>query len=175
MHSLYVLRHAKSSWELAGELDYERGLTERGLTDAKLIAGEIERRKIAIDLVICSGATRARETLTGIAPALDPQTPIEYDDRLYQATAMKVASVVREVPETVGSLLIVGHNPSFHDFAVDIAREGDELERLAAKFPTAALAEFELDGTWADLKSDSARLSAFTAPKQLRVGEHETL
>lgn len=175
MHRLYVLRHAKSSWELAGELDYQRRLTERGETDTKLIAGVIEERGIAPDLVICSGATRARDTLQLIAPVLDAETPIKYEDRLYQATAMKVASVVREVDESVGSVLLVGHNPSFHDFSVDIAGSGDELERLAAKFPTAALAEFELSGAWSELKSDSADLVGFTAPKQLRSGERETL
>lgn len=175
MHRLYVLRHAKSSWELAGELDYERGLTERGQTDTKLIAGVMEDRAIAPDLVICSGARRARETFEIVAPSLASDTDVRYDDRLYQATAMKVAAVVREVDEGTESVLLVGHNPSFHDFCVDIAGEGDELERLAAKFPTAALAEFEFDGAWAELKSDVARLTGFTAPKQLRVGEHETL
>lgn len=175
MHGLYVLRHAKSSWELAGELDYERGLTERGQTDTKLIAGVIEERGIAPTRVICSGARRARETLELVAPALPPKAEVTYDDRLYQATANKVAAVVREVDESTESLLLVGHNPSFHDFCVDIAGSGDELERLAAKFPTAALAEFELGGAWADLTSDSAALVGFTAPKQLRAGERETL
>lgn len=175
MHGLYVLRHAKSSWELAGELDYERGLTERGQSDTKSIASVIEERSIRPDLVICSGARRARETLELVAPALPPETPVEYDDRLYQATAIKVAKVVREVDEQVESLMLVGHNPSFHDFCVDIASSGEELERLAAKFPTAALAEFEISGAWSELKSDSADLVGFTAPKQLRAGEHETL
>ena len=54
MRRLYLLRHAKSSWELAGQLDYDRGLTERGRNDAKLIAGQIESRGIAPRLVICS-------------------------------------------------------------------------------------------------------------------------
>jgi phosphohistidine phosphatase len=175
MHHLYLLRHAKSSWALAGELDYERGLTERGQTDCKLIAGEIEDRGIAPGLVICSGATRARETLDLVAPALPPETRIEYDDAVYQATVESLAGVLRKVPEQTESVMLVGHNPSIHDFAVDIAADGDELERLAAKFPTCALAEFEFDGGWAELGTDSATVTAFIAPKQLRVGEHETL
>lgn len=175
MHRLYLLRHAKSSWELAGQLDYDRGLTERGQTDCKLIAGEIEARGIEPGLVLCSGAVRARETLDLVATGLPPETRVEYEDAIYQATADGLADVLRKVPEETASVMLIGHNPSIHDLAVDIAADGDELERLAAKFPTCALAEFEFDGSWSDLGTDTATVTAFTAPKQLRVGEHETL
>jgi phosphohistidine phosphatase len=175
MKRLYLLRHAKSSWELAGQLDYERGLTERGWNDCELIAGLIKERGIAPELVICSGARRARDTLKGVAKSLPPETQIDYEDAIYQASTADLLDVLRHVPKERESVLLVGHNPSFHDLAVELARESEELVHVATKFPTAALAEFEFEGTWADLGEDSAELTRFTRPKQLRVGEHETL
>ena len=71
--------------------------------------------------------------------------------------------------------MLVGHNPAVHDLSVEIARESEGLVRVAAKFPTAALAEFEFDGAWAELGENTVELTNFTAPKQLRVGERETL
>ena len=68
MKHLYLLRHAKSSWKLAGQLDYERGLTERGLNDCELIAELILEREITPDFIYCSGARRARDTLQGRGP-----------------------------------------------------------------------------------------------------------
>jgi phosphohistidine phosphatase len=175
MKRLYLLRHAKSSWDLAGQLDFERGLTDRGWNDCELMAGLMEQRGIVPDIVICSGAKRARNTLKGIAKALPVNTLVEYEDSVYQASTNDLLDVLRHVPKKHESVLLIGHNPSFHDLAVEIGRESEELVRVAAKFPTAALAEFELTGDWADLGEDSANLTHFTRPKQLRAGERETL
>jgi phosphohistidine phosphatase len=175
MRRLYLLRHAKSSWELAGQLDYERGLTERGWNDCELISELILEREIAPDFVYCSGARRARDTLQGVAHALPRDAKVEFEDAIYQASTKDLLDVLRGVPKKYESVLLVGHNPSMHDLSVAIGRESDELIRVATKFPTAALAEFELDGEWADLGEDTAELTHFTRPKQLRVGEHETL
>jgi phosphohistidine phosphatase len=175
MKRLYLLRHAKSSWELAGQLDYERGLTERGWDDCALMAELIAKRGIAPDLVISSGARRARDTLKGVAKALPKDTRVEYEDAIYRASTLDLLDVLRHVDKRHKSVLLIGHNPSFHDLAVEIGRESEELVRVAAKFPTAALAELKFDGPWADLGEDSAEIIRFTRPKQLRSGERETL
>src|SRR4051794_23299981 len=175
MRKLYLLRHAKSSWELAGQLDYERGLTERGWNDCGLIAGLIKEREIAPELIICSGARRARDTLTGVATSLPTDARVEYEDAMYRASTRDLLDVVRHTPKEHRSVLLIGHNPSFHDLAVEIGRESEELVHVAAKFPTAALAEFDFVGDWHELGADSAELTSFTRPKQLRAGEHETL
>lgn len=175
MRRLYLLRHAKSSWELAGQLDFERGLTERGEDDLALISGLIVERGIVPDFIFCSGARRARDTLKGVAKALPSSAHVEYTDAIYQASTKDLLDVLRGVPAKYNSVLLVGHNPAMHDLSVEIGRESEELVRVAAKFPTAALAEFELDGEWADLGEDTADLTRFTRPKQLRQGERETL
>ena len=175
MRRLYLLRHAKSSWELAGQLDYERGLTERGEDDLVLISKLIRDHEIAPDFVFCSGARRARDTLKGVAEALPRDVKVEYTDAIYQASERDLLLVLQGVPSKYNSVLLVGHNPSIHNLAVEIARESEELVRLAAKFPTAAIAEFQFDGEWAELGEDRMDLTGFTRPKQLRQGDRETL
>ncbi len=175
MRRLYLLRHAKSSWKLAGQLDYERGLTERGEDDLELISELIRENEIAPDFIFCSGARRARDTLKAVAKALPSDAQVEYTDAIYQASTRDLLLVLQGVPATYNSVLLVGHNPSIHDLSVEIARESEELVRLAAKFPTAALAEFEFDGEWAELAENSTGLTRFTRPKQLRHGDRETL
>ncbi len=168
MRHIYLLRHAKASWELAGELDYERGLTERGANDCVLMRGPVEALTPAPDLVICSGARRARETLDGVAAALPKDTVVEYDDRIYQATTDRLIDVLRGIDPGVEAVLMVGHNPSMHDLAVELAADGPELDAIAGKFPTAALAELEFEGEWSQVGGDCAQLGRFTRAKMLR-------
>lgn len=175
MKRLYLLRHAKSSWELAGQLDYERGLTERGESDCKLIAGVMKQHGIAPDVVVCSGARRTRETLEGVAGALNKNTPVEFTDDLYRADVSDFLGVLQNIDPDADSALVIGHNPSIHDTAVEIAADGDQLERMAAKFPTCAIAELSFKGKWSKLGADDAELTAFVTPKQLRKGEKETI
>jgi phosphohistidine phosphatase len=72
------------------------------------------------------------------------------------------------VPETVESVMLIGHNPGLHQLALALASTGDELERLGAKFPTAALATIELASTWRRAAAGDATLAAYVVPKQLR-------
>lgn len=169
MPKLLLLRHAKSSWALGGDLDWERGLTERGADDLKLISAYMTERGLAPDLVLCSTARRARESLKGIATVLSPGALAEFTDDVYQATAIELLGLLQSVAGEPNTVLMVGHNPSMHDLAVDLADgTGDDLSGMAGKFPTAALAEFEFEGPWSKLDSGGAALTAFTRPKQLR-------
>jgi phosphohistidine phosphatase len=165
---LYLLRHAKSSWELAGQLDWERGLLTRGIDDSKLIAGYMFRNNISPDLVICSSARRTKQTLAAVREAIPRDTAVAVTDDAYQASTADLYELVRAAKPSAKSVLLIGHNPSIHDFAVDLAADGPDIERMAAKFPTAALAEFSFDGEWNDLATDGATLDAFTRPKTLR-------
>lgn len=175
MKRLQLLRHAKSSWELAGQLDYERGLTDRGRDDCALIAEFIREHGIEPDLIICSGARRTRATLEGVAPGLPKDARVEFTDDLYRASLEKFLAVLQDIDPEARSVMVIGHNPSIHDVGVEISAESDELVRMAAKFPTCALAEFEFHGKWSKLSTDDAELKRFTTAKQLRNGEKETI
>jgi phosphohistidine phosphatase len=165
--TLYLLRHAKSSWADASLPDHERPLAPRGLRDAKRIAEHLVEQGIEPELVLCSTAARTRETLELLRPVLRTST-VEFEDELYAAAAGDLLARVRLVPDGVESVMLIGHNPGLHQLALMLASTGDELERLAAKFPPAALATLGLSTTWRRLSPGEASLTAYVVPKQLR-------
>lgn len=167
MHSLYLLRHAKSSWDDPTLTDHERPLAPRGRRDAKLIAKHLRRAGGDPELVLCSSAVRTRETLELLRPALAGAT-VMVEEELYGASAEDLLARVRVVPDPVASVLLIGHNPGLHELALSLATAGDELERLELKFPTAALATLVLTTTWSRLAPAGATLEAYVVPKQLR-------
>jgi phosphohistidine phosphatase len=166
MRTLYLLRHAKSSWDDPALPDLERPLAPRGLRDAKRIAKHIGRLGITPALVLCSSAVRTQETLNLVRPAL-AETAVQVEEQLYGASSATLLERIRSLPEEVGSVLLIGHNPGLQDLALVLASSGTELDRLEAKFPTAALATLTL-GHWSTLSPGDAKLVAYVVPKQLR-------
>jgi len=167
MRSLHLLRHAKSSWAEPGLADHERPLAARGRRDAKRIAKHLRRVGCSPELVLCSTAARTRETLELIRPALDASTVV-LDEDLYGASSDQLLARLRRVPDTVASVMLIGHNPGIQQLALALASTGGELGRLEAKFPTAALATLTLPKPWSWLEPGDAALSAYVRPKQLR-------
>jgi phosphohistidine phosphatase len=157
MKRLYLLRHAKSSWDDPGLLDRERPLAPRGKKAAAKIATHLRTAEIRPELVLCSSAVRARQTLEAIEPVLEG-ADIEIEDGLYEAAGDGLLERLRGVPEGVGSVMLIAHNPGLQDLALELAAGGDDIERLREKFPTAALATLEPAGGWRDLSPGAVRL-----------------
>jgi len=169
MRTLFLLRHAKSSWSDPTLPDRERPLAPRGRRDAQRVGEHLVRLAIVPDLVLCSSARRAGETLELVQTALWPTTSVLLEPQLYAASADHLLDRLRVVPDGVASVLVIGHNPGLQDLALRLASAGADLERLEAKFPTAALATLALPkATWSQLSRADAVLDAFVAPKQLR-------
>jgi len=167
MHTLYLLRHAKSSWADSSLADRERPLAARGRRDSKRIAKHLLRNAIEPGLVLCSTAERARETLELLRPSL-AGSAIDLEDELYGTSADTLLERLRLVPDEVESVMLIGHNPALQDLALVLASAGAELERLEAKFPTAALATLALtSSTWPQLSRNEAVLAHWVVPKQL--------
>lgn len=168
MHTLYLLRHAKSSWADPTLPDHERPLAARGRRDAKRIAKHLARLGTEPELVLCSTAERTRETLELLRPALGATPAVRLEARLYAASSDELLERIRGVPEAVASVMLIGHNPGLHQLALVLASAGAELERLEAKFPTAALATLTLPNTtWSRLSQADALLTGYVVPKQL--------
>jgi phosphohistidine phosphatase len=162
---LYLLRHAKSSWKDTSLPDHDRPLAGRGRRAAKAIARHLSEHGIAPELVLCSSARRARETLDRIEPALG--TPaVRVERNLYAASAQALLERLRGVPDTVESVMLIGHNPGLQDLALDLARPSPTAHELAAKYPTGALATLELSG-WHELDHSTAELVALVRPRDL--------
>jgi phosphohistidine phosphatase len=167
VHTLYLLRHAKSSWSDPTLADHERPLSPRGHRDAKRIADHIRRLGIAPALVLCSTSRRTRETLELLRPALDAAT-VSLEPELYAASADTLLERLHAVPGEVASVMLIGHNPGLEDLARLLASDGPELGRLETKFPTAALATLTLPtATWQRLFEADALLTAYVVPKEL--------
>jgi len=168
MHTLYLLRHAKSSWSDPTLPDHERPLARRGRRDAKRIAKHLVRLGIEPELVLCSSAERTRETLELLRSALGATPKVRLEEELYAASSDELLERIRAVPEAVASLMLIGHNPGLHQLALVLASTGAELDRLEAKFPTGALATLSLaNTTWSQLSRADAVLAAYVVPKQL--------
>ena len=168
MKRLFLLRHAKSSWDDPGLDDRDRSLAPRGRRASKLIAAHLRRERIAPSLVLCSSARRTRETLERVVPALDAAN-VSIEDRLYGASSEGLLQRLREVPADVESVMLVGHQPAIQELALDLAGDGAELARVRAKFPTAALATLLFAEDWSELGPGSAELVAYVKPKELAI------
>lgn len=170
MKTLLLLRHAKSSWEDEARRDIDRPLTERGRKAAWRMGRLLADQGLVPELVLCSTARRARETYDGLVPALPDGVETRFEARLYMAEPATLLQLVRALPDKVGTVLLIGHNPGLEQFAGRLSGSGDDdaLGRMAHKFPTAALAvlRFE-DGGWRKVAPAAGRLDAFVAPREL--------
>lgn len=131
------------------------------------MATYIDGAAIRPNLVLCSPALRARQTLERVQASLG-EPDIVIDPELYTFDPLPLLARARTVPDTVASVMMVGHNPAMHELAEMLARSGDQLRDLAAKYPTCALAEFELDATsWSGIAENGAVLTRFVTPRSL--------
>jgi phosphohistidine phosphatase len=165
---LQLLRHAKSSWRDGDLADRDRPLNARGHRAGRLLTAHFAR-EAPPDLVLCSSARRTRETFDHIAGAYAAPPPVLMEDGLYLGGAQAIMRRIEAVPDSVETLLVIGHNPGLHELAAALARHGARRDRgrLAAKFPTGALASFRLAGRWEDIAHAPLALTSYVTPADL--------
>jgi phosphohistidine phosphatase len=129
---LYLLRHAKSSWKHPELTDHERPLSGRGRRAATAIARHLDQREIAPELVWCSTARRAPETVERIDAAL-AAAAVKYEPRLSAATAGALLERLHGVPDAIASVMLIGHNPAIEQLALDLAPPSLERRELETK------------------------------------------
>jgi len=176
---LALLRHAKSAWPDVP--DHDRPLARRGKRDAPAIGRWLRDAGLLPDQVLCSTARRARKTWQLTRAGLGTSPPVSFDGRVYQASAEQLLDLIRQTSQAVRTLLVVGHDPAIPELALSLAvavpsdyadaGSGTELsvmvDRMQTKFPTAAVAVFELTGDWDQVTRGSARLTCFMRPLDL--------
>lgn len=163
VRTLVLMRHAKSGYP-DGVADHDRPLADRGIREAALAGDWLRANVPAVDAVLCSSATRTRQTLerTGIA------APASFLDSLYGAPPGTMIAEINLVDDAVGTLLVVGHEPTVSSVTLGLAGPGsdhDAADRVAAKFPTSGIAVLRVPGTWAALEVHRAELEAFHVPR----------
>lgn len=165
MKRLLLMRHAKSDWADESLDDHDRPLNQRGRRDAPRMGRLLLERDIVPDLIICSTAVRARETVELLAPAAGlPEASVMHDRSLYLAAPMGLLSVARCRAEEQGDpacVLVVAHNPGMAELASLLAGESVE-------FPTGAIADCVLAiDAWNDLGDPSEAGVRVYRPKEL--------
>ena len=154
--TLYVLRHVKSSWDDDTLSDYDRPLAERGVRDGKRLARHIADANIRPDIVLCSSARRAQQTLSFIAASLGAPA-VRMLDELYGADVDDVIALIHQLDDELRSVLVIGHNPCLA-----------ELAQTDEKFPTGALATLRWDAErWEDVRPGEAEMVSLVTPREL--------
>jgi phosphohistidine phosphatase len=153
---LQLVRHAKSSWSDPSVADVDRPLSERGVRAAEALARRVADRDARPDLVVCSPATRARQTLAAILPILDPNTEIRIEPLVYEEGPDELLELLRTVQPAATRVMVVGHNPTMQDLALYLV-DPAQSARVEAKFPTGAFATLVTTESWDRLIRGCAR------------------
>ena len=168
MKTLVLLRHAKSAWDNADLPDIDRPLSPRGQKAAPAMGERLKKAGYRPDLVLCSTAKRARETLDLIAASLPKKVKIQHLKELYMAVPREMLNVVVKVADGAETVMLIGHNPGIGSLAGWLAGEGDSqaLAKIRRKFPTAAAAVITFDvPRWSEVAGEGGVLKAFLRPR----------
>lgn len=127
MLTLYLLRHAKSSWDDTSQQDFERPLANRGREACALIGEFIHEKGIDFDLVLVSTAVRTRETIESIKEHARFRAEVRYDKRIYEATVSQLLEIIAQIDDDRETVLLVGHNPGIEGLLVLLTGEQQQV------------------------------------------------
>ncbi len=162
MKTLFILRHAKSSWDDAALSDFERPLNERGLDAAPLMGGVMKKNRFEPELILSSPARRAEQTAALVKQSAGIGGAIRFDERIYEASPARLLEVISEQNEKIASVMLVGHNPGLEGLLKLLT---GELQPM----PTAALAIVDLEtDKWNQINSSKGSLRTLIRPKEIR-------
>jgi phosphohistidine phosphatase len=161
MKTLYLLRHAKSSWNDSSLRDFDRPLNERGKADAPLIGKHLASENLSDPLIICSPALRTRETVELVLRNANVHVEPRFDERIYEASLRDLLQVVSEIDDANETAILIGHNPGLEELLALLTGESRPM-------PTCALAKIVFDvASWKDVRANDGTLESFVAPKEL--------
>ncbi|MCL4767705.1 MAG: histidine phosphatase family protein [Hyphomicrobiaceae bacterium] len=168
MLTLSLLRHGKSSRDDPEPDDHQRPLASHGRADAEAVGAYIAAHGPRPELMLCSSAIRARQTLEIVLQELGaPAVDVVLEPALYLAPATAMLACLRQTAGQVRSVLLVGHNPGMHALALELTGSGlrRDIASMATKFPTCGLAvlTFETED-WALVRPAAGRLALFLHP-----------
>ena len=167
MRTLYLLRHAKSSWKEESQLDFERPLAGRGRKACGLIAKFIQSEGIEFDLLLSSSAVRARETIELVRQQAKLRSELRFDERIYEAPVTRLMEIISELENDRKGILLIGHNPGMEELI--LALTGEEKGMA-----TASLAKIKLKvSKWSEVGEAKGTLEWIVRPKELEQTEDD--
>jgi phosphohistidine phosphatase len=162
MKTLYLVRHAKSSWKYPNLDDFERPLNKRGRKNAPFMGKILKRLKVSPDLIISSPANRAATTARAVAAKIDyPLENIRYSESIYVFSEGTLIQVVKHIDDDVINAMVVGHNPALNGLANYL---GDQP---ISNIPTAGIYCLDLNvASWTEIRQNCGLLKFFEFPKK---------
>ncbi|MCA1579042.1 MAG: histidine phosphatase family protein [Acidobacteria bacterium] len=161
MRTLYLLRHAKSSWKDATLPDFERPLKGRGRDAAQQIGRFLVSKKVAVGALISSPSVRTRQTIGIVLSHVELGVEPQFDQRIYEASLSALVQVLSEIPDDTKAAMLVGHNPGMEEMVAFLTRESRHM-------PTCALAKISIAGSsWKEAQRGAGKLEWFVTPKDL--------
>ncbi|MGC9356871.1 MAG: SixA phosphatase family protein [Anaerolineae bacterium] len=160
--TLFILRHAKSSWADTSLADHDRPLKGRGQRDAPRMGAFMRKHDLLPDYILCSTAKRARQTIKLVIEVSQYEGHVKLTPHLYHAEPETIVEVLHNVPDDYERVMIVGHNPGLEMLVESLT---DEWESL----PTTALAQIALPiDRWEALSEDTeGTLVGLWTPREL--------
>ena len=162
MKTLYLVRHAKSSWKYPNLDDFERPLNKRGRRNAPFMGSILKELKVTPDLVLSSPANRAATTARTIADHIDyPLDNIQYSEIIYSFSENALVHVIRQIDDKVKTAMVVGHNPALTDLANTIG------DTAISNIPTCGVCCVNLKiPSWTEFGEQRGKLKFFEFPKK---------
>jgi phosphohistidine phosphatase len=165
---LLILRHAKSDWETSAANDFDRPLSKRGRRDAPRVGRFLQAQGLLPDYIVSSPAERAKQTVIAVCTEMDiDEQQINWDSRIYHASAGFLLDVLNECPDHAQRVLIAGHNPGLEILLQNLCNHEIPMPDDYKLMPTGAVAHLDILSEWKNLEGRLARLISLTRPRSL--------
>ena len=162
MKKLFLLRHAKSSWDDPALGDFDRPLSKRGISNAILLSKYLDKQKVSFDLVLSSPSERTQSTSDLVLSYCNPAPTILLKEDIYHASVSSLSQLIKGQDDSINNLLVIGHNPGLHILIESLAHKS------IIKLPTCAFAKLTNFNHWKDLDTGILDLELLITPKELK-------
>lgn len=165
MKTLYLVRHAKSSWSNTAMADFDRGLNKRGKKDAPFMGKRLAQYNVLPDLILASPAKRARKTAQIIAEVIGyPKKQIVFDETIYSSSVYDYLAVLQRVSDKNDSIFMVGHNHAITEFGELLA------SCIIQNIPTSGILAIQFPlNRWNEIEFGQGKCLFFDYPKKHEV------
>lgn len=162
MKTIYLIRHAKSSWDNEGLTDFERPINNRGNRDAPFMASLLKKEKVLPDLIIASPALRVKTTAEIFAVELNyPKNKISFENSLYLCGIKELEEIVQGISDSNKIVLLFGHNPALTNYANHLGN------KFITNIPTCGIVGIEFKETsWCEVERGKGKTFRFEFPKK---------
>ncbi len=166
--TLIILRHGQARNAGISEHDHNRKLTSKGREEAIWAGEALADRNIIPECILCSTATRTRETLAEAQVSFAEKPAVNYSEKIYNASENELFNQIAMIPENIKKLMVVGHNPGLYQLALSLAKEGDKQmhNNLQMEFPTCSLVVINFEGEWVNIGHAHSKLALFLTPEK---------